>query len=312
MPILKGESLMTMSGLLSNRKKTMPEIPEYRSQSGLTSAKINAGASGAPLFSGGVKTSLPFFGHRSGVKILSLPPDNTLGVTVGQTMQELVVEQLKQKPDSTFIFPTGNTPLQGYKCLREGEKLDWSRAKVFHLDEYVPPKGGMPKQVESYADYMNRELLNHVNAESFLVKDYLRDPGGYDVEIARQAPEGVDMVVLGIGKNGHIAFNEPGSDATSKTRIVTLTDATVKQNFGEFGVNTVKEAKEKGFPTQAMTLGMETILKAKTIVLLAHGEASKGDILRKALDPDTPPHPSIPASYLKNHPNVYVVSDFNL
>lgn len=290
----------------------MPELPELTPQSGFDKVKKRSGSTSAPLFAASFKTAVQFSSHQSGVKILALPSDNTLGVTVGQTMAQLVAEQLKNKPDSTFIFPTGNTPLQGYQSIRDGEKLDWSRAKVFHLDEYVPPKSGMPSEVESYADYMQRELLSHVDAESFLVKDYLRNPSGYDAEISRQAPQGADMVILGIGKNGHIAFNEPGSDARSQTRIVDLTDATVKQNFGEFGVNTVKEAKEKGFPTQAMTLGMETILKAKTIVLLATGEASKGDILRKALDLDTSPHPSIPASYLKNHPNVHVVTDFTV
>lgn len=294
----------------------MPEAPDFLPKSSLYPVQKTNRASVNPLFGAQFLSSLPFSKHRSGVKILAVPPNNTMGVTVGKTMQQLVAEQLKQKPDSVFVFPTGNTPLSGYQALRDmgkqGEKLDWSQSKVFHLDEYVPPQSGMPQQLESYATYMKRELLDHIGAEAFLVKDYLRDPSAYDAAIFRQAPDGPDMVILGIGKNGHIAFNEPGSDAKSQTRIVDLTDATVKQNFGEFGVNTVQEAKQQGFPTQAMTLGMETILKAKTIVLLATGEASKGDVLRKALDPDSPPHPSIPASYLKNHPNVYVVTDFTV
>lgn len=221
---------------------------------------------------------------------------------VGLEAAGMVANQLVEKPDSTLVFPTGNTPLPMYKALLHMPHLNWKKSRLFHLDEYVKPAGyNRPVPYETYEDYMRRELWDCLDANKHYFSHYTDNPAAYEAQV--NATGGPDLVILGIGANGHIAFNEPGSAKDSPARTIDLADQTILSNFGSVG--------KQGYPTQAVTLGLKTILSAKRIILLATGEG-KRDILKRALDPSTPADPAIPASFLKEHPNVTVITDFDL
>lgn len=224
---------------------------------------------------------------------------------VGRKAAELVADQLDEKANSTFIFPTGNTPLPMYKALRHMPHLHWDSARLFHLDEYVKPPGQKgPVPYETYEEYMRRELWDCISGRKYYFSHFDGDPAGYEKLVNEKG--GPDLVVLGIGANGHLAFNEPGSDPNSPARVIDLADKTIVSNFGSVG--------KRGFPTQAMSLGLKTILSAKKIILLATG-SSKQAILRRAFDPNTPATADIPASWLKQPAiakKVTVITDFDV
>jgi glucosamine-6-phosphate deaminase len=113
--------------------------------------------------------------------------------------------------------------------------------------------------------------------------------------------DGPDLIILGIGHNGHIAFNEPGSMDDSITRVVDLAEQTMVSNFGGVG--------QAGYPTQAITLGLKAILSARHILMLATGSGKRG-IIQRAFNMETPPDPDCPASWLKRHPHVTLLTDF--
>lgn len=232
----------------------------------------------------------------SGVRFIQRPNDEA----VGQEAARLVEQTLQQKPNASIVFPTGNTPLRMYQALRRTPYSLWAQSRLFHLDEYVPPAGYQgPTKYETYEEYMRRELFDCVGGQKYYVKHYLNRLDEYD-RLIRQN-NGPDLVVLGIGGNGHVAFNEPGSAKDAKTRLIELEDQTIRDNFGSVG--------KRGFPTQAATLGLDTVLQAKHIILLATGEKKRA-IVEKALNPKTPPSADCPASWLKQHPNVTVITDF--
>lgn len=221
---------------------------------------------------------------------------------VGRAAAELVEKTLLQKPDASIVFPTGNTPLRMYQALRRTPYSLWARSRLFHLDEYVPPAGYQgPVKYESYQEYMRRELFDCVGGEKYYMQHYMDRLGEYDRLV--KANGGPDLVILGIGGNGHVAFNEPGSAKDAPTRIIELEERTIRDNFGSVG--------KRGYPTRAATLGLDTILQAKHILLLATGEGKRA-VVEKAFAPETPPSSECPASWLKNHPNVTVLTDFNV
>ena len=218
----------------------------------------------------------------------------------GREAALLVARTLRQKPHAAIVFPTGNTPLPMYRFLRRMPSSLWVHSRLFHLDEYVPPDDAPGStQYESYRAYMRRELFRHVGGRHYEMADYIARPEDYDALL--RADHGPDLVVLGIGGNGHIAFNEPGSARDAPTRMVDLAEETIRDNFGALG--------QQGYPTRAATLGMDTILQARRIVLLATGEA-KRPLVERAFDPVPPPTPDYPASWLKTHPHVTVITDF--
>jgi glucosamine-6-phosphate deaminase len=210
---------------------------------------------------------------------------------------EIVAEQLGQKKDSCLGLPTGRTPVGCYRWLcqwsAEG-KIDWSRAKAFQLDEYydVDP-------AHSFQGYLERNLFDGISVPAsrrfnpLLVDDY-------DAEI--QLHGGLDLTLLGIGKNGHIAFNEPGTPADSWTHSVILTESTRQANAEFF-----KQADQ--IPRRACTMGIRTILASKRIILIASGNAKK-EILESALS--GPVTDKVPASFLQLHKQVTVVTDFEV
>lgn len=200
---------------------------------------------------------------------------------------------------------TGGTPVGTYQELihiHQTEGLDFSNITTFNLDEYIGLAGDHP---QSFRYFMQENLFAHVNipAKNTHIPDGTSaDPeaAADDYEAAIRAAGKIDLQLLGIGHNGHIGFNEPGSDDQSRTRVVDLTPQTIHSNARFFG-DSVRDV-----PKTAITMGIGTIKQAKEIILLATGK-DKAETIRKAVQgPYTEDHP---ASLLQDHKNVTFVLD---
>ncbi|TKT75693.1 glucosamine-6-phosphate deaminase [Aquamicrobium sp. LC103] len=193
---------------------------------------------------------------------------------------------------------TGRTMLPVYAWFREwyrdGE-LSFANSTSFNLDEYCGLASDDPS---NFVSYMRRNLFNHVDMEEgrFHFPEQT-DPEAFDARIGDSG--GIGLQLLGIGRNGHIGFNEPGADRNSRTHVVTLTESTRNANAGDFPAGTP-------VPEQAVTMGIATILEAQRIVLLATGNG-KADILKRAFH--GPVSSDCPASYLQLHNHVTVICD---
>ena len=187
-------------------------------------------------------------------------------------------------------LPTGGTPLGMYEELRQDFRLDWSKVATFNLDEYV---GIDEKHPESYKNYMYRNLFSHIDIDESRV--HFPNAEHYDSRIAYFG--GLDFTVLGIGNNGHIAFNEPGSSFESTTRLVDLDERTISDNSRFF--NSIDEV-----PKQAWTMGLKTIMDSREIFLIAQGK-SKWEIIREAFYGEITE--KVPASILQKHKNLTVL-----
>jgi glucosamine-6-phosphate deaminase len=219
---------------------------------------------------------------------------------VGQQAALMVAGQLRKKPESSIVFPTGNTPLPMYAALRAMPNVDWSKSRLFQLDEYMPPAESVLGAYETFATFMERELWGKISGHKYYIQDYLNNTQEYERLLSQDG--GPDLVILGIGGNGHVAFNEPGSQPDSTMRIIDLAEQTIQSNFGR---------TDGSVPAQAMTLGLHNILQARQILLLATG-AGKQAIVQQAFRPDVPPTADCPASWLKRHPDVTVLTDFEV
>ncbi|MGA1837652.1 glucosamine-6-phosphate deaminase [Herbiconiux sp. 11R-BC] len=204
-----------------------------------------------------------------------------------------------QRPDLVLGVATGSSPQPLYRALGhlvQAGQLDLRSASAFALDEYV----GLDYQhPESYHSIVQRDVTAPLNMDAARVRvpeglalDLCRAATAYEAEIALQG--GIDLQILGIGGNGHIGFNEPGSPVDSRTRVVDLTGETRSANSRFFpSIDHV--------PTQAMTQGLATIMAARSIVLVANG-IDKADAVRRAIE--EPADLSHPASLLQRHPRV--------
>lgn len=216
----------------------------------------------------------------------------------------IVAKLLHEKPHSVLGLATGNTPLGLYRELvrmRREEKLDFSRVTTFNLDEYV---GLAPDHPGSYHSFMGENLFRHINVPKQCV--HIPDGLAKDVphfckqyeESIREAG-GVDLQVLGIGTDGHIGFNEPGSSLASRTRIKTLTPQTRRDNASFFG-------SEDKVPYHVITMGVGTIMESRQLLLLAFGERKAQAVAAACEGPITAMNP---ASILQMHPVAKVVLD---
>lgn len=218
----------------------------------------------------------------------------------------VIASQLKSKSDSVLGLATGSSPVGTYRELikmYENGEIDFSSARSVNLDEYV---GLSPEDTQSYAYFMRTNLFDHVNIK----KENTNIPNGtaedLDAECRRYDKlvlelGGVDLQLLGIGTDGHIGFNEPDSVFSKLTHTVRLAQSTIDSNARFF------ESADK-VPTTAITVGMMTIMQARSVLLIANGP-SKRDILNKALN--GPITPEIPASILQLHPHVTVIYSEN-
>jgi glucosamine-6-phosphate deaminase len=211
-----------------------------------------------------------------------------------------IIEWIRKKPDSVIGLATGRTMLEIYKNLIAEygqDHVDFSSVKTVNLDEYLGLDPGDPL---SFHSYMHANFFKHVNIHpnNILIPDPLPD----DVEKECEAYEGaikerggIDIQLLGIGRDGHIGFNEPSSSLQARTRVKTLTDETLRDNFGS----------TEG-PRFAITMGIGTIMEAREIILVAVGEEKAKAVSQMVEGPVTA---SCPASALQLHPKVKVICD---
>lgn len=208
--------------------------------------------------------------------------------------------------DAVLGLPTGSTPVGIYRELirmHNEEGLDFSRVITFNLDEYY---GLRADRLQSYHRWMHETFFDHVNVplENIHILDGTTPPERID-EHCRQYEDkilqagGIDVLLLGIGRDGHIAFNEPFAVRNSRTRLVTLDLVTRKDAASDF-------FHEDNVPVQALTMGIGTIFDARQIILLAFGE-HKAHIVRDAVE--GPMTERVPASFLREHPSASFILD---
>ncbi len=225
---------------------------------------------------------------------------------MGKQAAKLIRDQLMKKPNSVLGLATGSTPISTYKELvrmHKEEGLDFSQVTTFNLDEYL---GLPPTHNQSYRYFMDQNLFNHVNVPKANIhvpyghaESVLEFCEWYENEIVKAG--GIDIQVVGIGGDGHVAFNEPGSSLGSRTRMKTLTQETIDDNARFFD-------KKKGeeVPKFAITMGVGTIMEAKKIIMVANG-AKKAAIVAEAIE--GPITSQVTASALQLHRDVVVVLD---
>lgn len=216
----------------------------------------------------------------------------------------IISAQVIMKPDCVLGLATGSTPIGTYEQLiRWYEKgdLDFSQVHSINLDEY---RGLSPENDQSYRYFMNTHLFDKINIDkkNTYVPDGLepdKEKACRDYEEIIHAHGGVDLQILGLGHNGHIGFNEPGSVFEKETHCVALTENTRQANARFF-------ASMDEVPTEAYTMGIKSIMQAKKIMVIVSGE-SKREIVKKAFH--GPITPEVPASVLQLHSDVILVGD---
>ncbi|MEK4038882.1 glucosamine-6-phosphate deaminase [Paenibacillus sp. FSL L8-0493] len=221
-----------------------------------------------------------------------------------QTGANLIASLLQSNPKAVLGLATGSSPVGVYAKLVEMHQkglVSFSKATSFNLDEYI----GLPvDHPQSYRSFMNEQLFNHIDIDpgqthipNGNAADMEAECLAYDKMLEENGP--VDLQILGIGSNGHIGFNEPDANLSSKTHVVDLLDDTREANARFF--DSLDEV-----PRQAITMGIGGILKARQILLLVRG-ASKAEAIRNAVE--GPITTQCPASLLQSHPNVIVLVD---
>lgn len=219
-------------------------------------------------------------------------------------VSRIFAAQVTLKPDSVLGLATGSTPVGMYQELvqmyQEG-RIDFSHVRTVNLDEYA---GLSEDNDQSYRYFMNHNLFDHININ----KENTNVPNGTAADLQAECERyeqvvadmgGVDIQLLGIGNNGHIAFNEPCGEFPEKTHVVDLTQSTIEANARFF------ESMDD-VPKKALTMGIGTIMKAKKIVLMANGPKKAQTIYDTVYGPITP---EVPASVLRLHPDVTIFVD---
>jgi glucosamine-6-phosphate deaminase len=217
---------------------------------------------------------------------------------------ETIAKVVRSKPNAVLGLATGSTPMGTYKELikmHKQEGLDFSQVTTFNLDEYV---GLQPTHDQSYRYFMNDNLFNHINVDK--KKTHVPDGMAKDIpafckwyEDQMLKAGGIDVQLLGIGGNGHIAFNEPGSSLGSRTRVKTLDEKT-RQDTARF-FKSINEV-----PKYAITMGIGTIMDARMLILLANKE-NKADAIAKTVE--GPITAMVPASIVQLHPKAVIITD---
>lgn len=227
-------------------------------------------------------------------------------ISAAQEIAALIREKQKENRECVLGLATGGSPVLLYKELvrmHKEEGLSFSNVVTFNLDEYYPME---KDSVHSYNHYMNEMLFKHVDIK----KENINIPDGsvgsdnikesaanYERKIDSYG--GIDLQLLGIGRTGHIGFNEPGSQINSYTRLITLDDLTIQDAASGFG-------GAENVPTGAITMGVGSVFKARRILLLGWGE-SKAEILKRTIEGRITD--DVPASFLQEHPNVKFIVD---
>ncbi|MDQ6717084.1 MAG: glucosamine-6-phosphate deaminase, partial [Gemmatimonadota bacterium] len=239
------------------------------------------------------------------VKVVIVEYDE-IARTIAHRIAEIVKERRAAGSHAVLGLATGSTPIGIYRELirmHKEEKLDFSDVVTFNLDEYFPMD---PNSIHSYHRYMRENLFDHINIKPANIhiprgnapRDAVEaECAAYEAAIARAG--GIDLQLLGIGKTGHIGFNEPGSGMESRTRRIALDTITRRDAAADF-------FGEDNVPQEAITMGIATIMEAREIALVATGE-HKSAIVRRAVEGD--PDPDVAATYLQKHPHAVFYLD---
>ena len=221
-----------------------------------------------------------------------------------QEAAKIFINQVKEKPKSILGLATGSTPVRMYELLREDHEKNhtsYKDVRTFNLDEYYK----LPKENDqSYHYFMYKNLFNGIDIKD----ENVHVPCGQgniqencDEYNKMLAENPIDIQLLGIGSNGHIGFNEPGTDFNSKTHYVDLKESTIKDNARLFF-----NGDEDAVPKQAISMGIQNIMDAKSVVLIACGKNKENAVKGMIEGPVTP---ELPASVLQNHKDVTVIID---
>ena len=222
---------------------------------------------------------------------------------ISQLIAEDFIKVINEKPNAVLGLATGTSPLQVYADLAKANKegrVTFKGCTTFNLDEYVGLEG---THNQSYRYFMNENLFNHIDIDKkrtnvlLGVGDYKAFMNKYDQMI--EDAGGIDIQILGIGSDGHIAFNEPGTPFDSLTHETPLTEQTIKDNSRLF--NDISEV-----PTRAVTMGLKSIMNARKIVLIATGKNKAPAVYGLIKGPITE---DMPCSILQKHPDVTVYVD---
>ncbi|MFN7251895.1 MAG: glucosamine-6-phosphate deaminase [Anaerobacillus sp.] len=215
-----------------------------------------------------------------------------------------IIERVRKQPTTVLGLATGSTPLGTYYKLVQDyrdNKTSYKHVTTFNLDEYV---GLTSADQNSYNYYMREHLFKSINInpnQTFLPNGVGIDPAiecdKYEAKISESG--GIDLQILGLGENGHIGFNEPGTSFSSRTHVVSLAESTREANSRYF--NSLSDV-----PTKAITMGIETIMEAREVLLLVSGER-KAKVLREVLEGTITE--KVPATVLRNHSNITIIAD---
>lgn len=233
-----------------------------------------------------------------------------MNITIAKDYDELsekaariIIETVRQKPDAVLGLATGTTPLGLYKKLVADHKengTSYKYIRAVNLDEYM----GLPKDhLQSYAYFMRKNLFDHIDID--LNNTYIENGMATDEQAECKRYDGIlerfprDIQLLGLGSNGHIAFNEPNTPFDSTTHVVTLAESTVKDNARLF--DNISEV-----PKKAYTMGLKSIMQAKKIIVLANG-LNKAEIVSRLMYGKS--SEELPASILYNHKDCTVILD---
>ena len=244
--------------------------------------------------------------RRERVPVRVMPDHDSIAAEVAGRIAALLRERAENGRPAVLGLATGATPVGVYReliRLHRDEGLDFSNAVAFNLDEYFPMR---PGSLHSYRRYMREHLFDHVN----IAPEHCHIPRGdvpeaevegHCVDYERRIREagGIDFQILGIGRSGHIGFNEPGSERDSRTRRLYLDTVTRSDAAADF-------FGEENVPPQAITMGVATILEAREVVLLATGEHKAG-IVRRAVEGEV--HADVAATFLQQHAAATVYLD---
>lgn len=222
---------------------------------------------------------------------------------IDEVVASLFIDTINNKPNCVLGLATGSSPVGIYKNLVKAyqeKKVSFKDVTTFNLDEYI---GLEETHHQSYRYFMNDNLFNHIDIDKNKTHvpngtNYEYDVENYDKEIEENG--GIDLQILGIGSNGHIAFNEPGTPFDSLTHVVDLKESTIKDNSRFF--NSIDEV-----PKKSITMGLTSIIRAKKIVIIITGE-NKKEVLARLLTGKI--SEDLPASILHNHPDVTIYADY--
>jgi glucosamine-6-phosphate deaminase len=226
------------------------------------------------------------------------------GEEVDATAAALVAAVVRDQPEQLLVFPTGNTPLGLYKRLVEivfHKELCFAAAHIIELDEYMGIADDDPRNLYQW---LKQALLDHIDIPEHHCHRFHAASEDIDAQCRHmdeiiQDHGGIDLLVLGLGPNGHLGFNEPGSPFDAPTRVINLTPASLQSSANYWGdINQV--------PKQGLTLGMKALSQAKKTILLVKGE-NKAGILKETMQGEITPE--IPATLLRTMQNVTVIVD---